>query len=159
MSIVRKIKEFQLYLSGFTAYCNGIDKSRYDDLCERLDAILDEAYIIEDEVKVEPVDIKLKIQGLKSDIFNKDSIPIEDAKWLGDELDEIIKLTKQNKTMPISLTTENGAKELLIGEFTEIYEEYEENEDGWSEPYDIYVPVTWHTIKNIYDKIVKHYAK
>ena len=55
--------------------------------------------------------------------------------------------------MPRSLTAENGAKALLIGEFNETYEAYDETEGD----YNVDIPVQWTTIKDIYKKIVDHY--
>lgn len=56
--------------------------------------------------------------------------------------------------MPRELTAENGAKALLIGEFHEYYEFYDE-ECGEQT---IDIPVQWTTIKEIYKKIVAHYG-
>lgn len=56
--------------------------------------------------------------------------------------------------MPSRLTAENGAKDLLRGEFHETIVCH--NEDG--EPYEVKMPVEWTTIKEIYAKIVKHYG-
>ena len=55
--------------------------------------------------------------------------------------------------MPSKLTAENGAKALLIGEFKEYYEAYDEEEGH----YNVDVPVRWDTIKDIYQKIVDFY--
>jgi len=71
--------------------------------------------------------------------------------------------------LPSSLTAENGAKALLIGEFFEEIEVWnpdacgcdeEDCEDCEMEPefYTRKVPVTWDTIKRIYDTVVKHFA-
>lgn len=67
--------------------------------------------------------------------------------------------------LPTSLTAENGAKELLIGEF---YEELKVDcphcyGDGCDECIDVgyemvKVAVEWTTIKEIYKKIVAHYT-
>lgn len=83
------------------------------------------------------------------------------AKSLDKERDKTDKLTKENEElrdinkMPLTLTAENGAKSLLIGEF---YESIEVNdEDG--NPIGIETVVQWTTIKDIYEKIVKHYTK
>lgn len=73
--------------------------------------------------------------------------------------------------MPKTLTAENGAKKLLIGEFKESItldcdlcagnEAIEENEScplcGGAEEYTISVPVKWTTIKAIYAKAVEHF--
>lgn len=56
--------------------------------------------------------------------------------------------------MPRSLTAENGGKALLIGEFKETYEAYDETEGH----YNVNIPVQWTTIKDIYKKIVAHYG-
>lgn len=61
--------------------------------------------------------------------------------------------------LPEHLTSENGAKYLLIGEF---YEEFQNPyccEDDPDEPETLKIPITWPTIKEIYAKIVKHYRK
>lgn len=73
-------------------------------------------------------------------------------------------------SLPRSLTAENGAKDLLIGEFHEYTKiscpECDDDEDwvdgcqtchgnGWITRQ---VPVQWDTIKRIYDKIVEHFA-
>lgn len=72
-------------------------------------------------------------------------------------------------SLPRSLTAENGAKALLIGEFHEICtmscpecdgdEDYGPcrvcNSHGYIKKQ---VPVEWDTIKRIYDKIVEHFA-
>lgn len=73
--------------------------------------------------------------------------------------------------MPSSLTAENGAKALLIGEFSETVEVRnelycgcgycdfcEENPDE-PETCQISVPVSWNTIKAIYAKAVQHLSK
>lgn len=73
--------------------------------------------------------------------------------------------------MPSSLTAENGAKALLIGEFAETIEVRnelycgcgycdfcEENPDE-PETCQISVPVSWNTIKAIYAKAVQHLSK
>lgn len=77
-----------------------------------------------------------------------------------------------NKTviMPRRLTVENGAKALLLGEFTERLEmvcpfcgdlEFADDEcdvcDGTGYLYEE-VPVSWTTIKKIYEKAVEHFA-
>lgn len=64
---------------------------------------------------------------------------------------------EENKTtgfMPMSLTAEDGAKLLLIGEF---FETVYMNDPETGEDYIHKVPVSWSTIKDIYDKIVTHY--
>lgn len=60
---------------------------------------------------------------------------------------------EQVNIMPCSLTAENGAKSLLIGEF--FYENEYEDEDGEYQTQKI--PLEWTTIKDIYKKIVDHY--
>lgn len=60
--------------------------------------------------------------------------------------------------MPRSLTAENGAKELLMGEFFEEHECSYYNGDGELIEYTEKVPVSWTTIKEIYAKIVSHYG-
>ena len=60
--------------------------------------------------------------------------------------------------MPRSLTAENGAKTLLIGEFFEEHECRHYDSDGELVEYTEKVPVSWSTIKDIYSKIVSHYG-
>jgi hypothetical protein len=60
--------------------------------------------------------------------------------------------------MPRSLTAENGAKALLMGEFFEEHECSYYNGDGELVEYTEKVPVSWGTIKEIYAKIVAHYG-
>jgi len=60
--------------------------------------------------------------------------------------------------MPRSLTAENGAKALLMGEFFEVHECRYYDEDGELVEYTEKVPVSWTTIKEIYAKIVSHYG-
>lgn len=75
--------------------------------------------------------------------------------------------------LPRKLTAENGAKQLLVGEFYEEMEEechecgdmdYEEDPDyacdvcGGQQTHTVRVGVSWQTINAIYDKIVKHYG-
>lgn len=60
--------------------------------------------------------------------------------------------------MPRSLTAENGAKALLMGEFFEEHECSYYNGDGELVEYTEKVPVSWATIKEIYAKIVEHYG-
>jgi hypothetical protein len=59
---------------------------------------------------------------------------------------------KETVTLPRKLTAENGAKSLLIGEFSECFDP-----DNSGNPY--IVPVSWDNIKRIYDKIVGHYER
>lgn len=66
---------------------------------------------------------------------------------------EQLKLLNIDNVMPCSLTAENGAKGLLIGEF--FYENEYEDEDG--EYHTQKIPLEWTTIKDIYKKIVEHY--
>ena len=61
--------------------------------------------------------------------------------------------------MPLSLTYENGAKSLLIGEFSESIEVSGIDCEDGSETVVFKVPVEWDTIKNIYKKIVEHFYK
>ena len=70
------------------------------------------------------------------------------TKWLEE------RLSCKDSVMPNELTAENGAKGLLIGEFYEEAEAYDEMEGD----YIIKVPVEWSTIKDIYKKIVDHYT-
>ena len=63
----------------------------------------------------------------------------------------------QNIGMPSTLTAENGAKGLLMGEFFENREIRFYNEDGVLIEHTEKVPVSWSTIKDIYSKIVSHY--
>ncbi len=60
--------------------------------------------------------------------------------------------------MPRSLTAENGAKALLIGEFFEEHECSYYDADGELVEYTEKVPVSWNTIKEIYKKVVAHYG-
>ena len=68
------------------------------------------------------------------------------------------KALSQDVVMPRRLTAENGAKALLMGEFFEEREISYYNEDGESMETIIKVPISWSTIKDIYDKIVSHYG-
>lgn len=82
----------------------------------------------------------------------------EDFNELIDLMDSYKKQESKDENLPIpdvmprSLTAENGAKELLIGEFVECYDP-----DGSGNPY--IVPITWDSIKNIYKRIVEHYIQ
>lgn len=58
-------------------------------------------------------------------------------------------------SLPRKLTAENGAKAALIGEFHETY--YVMCEDGEEHP--VNVPVTWDTIKRIWDAAVAHFDR
>ena len=58
--------------------------------------------------------------------------------------------------MPRSLTAENGAKALLMGEFFEEHESSHYDAGGELVEYTEKVPVRWDTIKEIYAKIVAH---
>lgn len=74
--------------------------------------------------------------------------------------------------MPRELTAENGAKHLMMGEFSEVFSdecdscggsEYNEQGDKCSECFGIgsiemIVPVSWTTIKAIYARAVEHFA-
>ena len=53
--------------------------------------------------------------------------------------------------MPRNLSAENGAKDLLRGEFVECFDP-----DESGNPY--IVPITWDSIKKIYKRIVEHYV-
>jgi len=78
-----------------------------------------------------------------------------------------ISMYEERVLMPKSLTAENGAKGLLIGEF---YEEIQEqclaygdicHDDDCADchgtgEFTVKVPVQWTTIKEIYAKAVKH---
>lgn len=68
--------------------------------------------------------------------------------WLENRLAK--KSTLQG-VMPRSLTAENGAKDLLSGEFAECFDP-----DGSGNPY--VVPISWDSIKKIYKRIVDHYV-
>ena len=68
------------------------------------------------------------------------------------------KALSQDVVMPRRLTAENGAKALLMGEFFEEREISYYNEDGEFMETIIKVPISWSTIKSIYDKIVSHYV-
>jgi len=72
--------------------------------------------------------------------------------------------------LPRALTAENGAKELLLGEFADFElidcpECLEHGPDDDCEmcagnhKVSLVVPVSWPTIKEIYAKIVEHYAQ
>jgi len=80
---------------------------------------------------------------------------VEWSKVLADA-DRAITALKQERTMPCSLTAENGAKSLLSGEFKETVVVCCSEEDG-DEEYETDVIVSWDTLKNIYKKIVNHY--
>ncbi len=62
-----------------------------------------------------------------------------------------VKKLNLHGVMPRNLTAENGAKDLLRGEFVECFDP-----DNSGNPY--VVPISWDTIKKIYDKIVSHYV-
>lgn len=73
-------------------------------------------------------------------------------------------------TMPRKLTAENGAKALLLGEFAEhemidCPECLENGPDEYCEmcvgnhQVMLTVPVSWTTIKAIYDKAVEHFGR
>ncbi len=68
------------------------------------------------------------------------------------------KALSQVVVMPRRLTAENGAKALLRGEFFEEFEVFEIDEFGDEVSRFEKVPVSWDTIKSIYDKIVSHYG-
>ena len=68
------------------------------------------------------------------------------------------KALSQDVVMPRRLTAENGAKALLMGEFFEYHEISYYDEDGDEVERLVKVPVSWETIKKIYDKIVSHYG-
>lgn len=64
--------------------------------------------------------------------------------------------------LPSRLTAENGMKGLLIGEFFETVEVPRQGSDDFFPSDDTItqkVPVQWTTIKDIYTKIVNHFAK
>ncbi len=94
--------------------------------------------------------------------FEKHQIAILLFEYGKHQQQELEKLRKENEElrnglskMPLSLTAENGAKSLLIGEFYESIET--QDEDGNSLA--IETVVQWSTIKDIYKKIVEHYTK
>lgn len=60
--------------------------------------------------------------------------------------------------MPRSLSSENGAKALLLGEFHEDHIIRYYDSEGELVEYTEKVPVSWSTIKEIYAKIVSHYG-
>jgi hypothetical protein len=60
--------------------------------------------------------------------------------------------------MPRRLTAENGAKALLMGEFFEEHECSYYDANGELVEYTEKVPVSWDTIKRIYDMVVSHYG-
>jgi len=64
---------------------------------------------------------------------------------------ELVKNLAIHNVMPRSLTAENGAKDLLRGEFVECFDP-----DDSGNPY--IVPISWDSIKNIYKRIVDHYV-
>ena len=68
------------------------------------------------------------------------------------------KALSQIVVMPRRLTAENGAKALLMGEFFEEFEVFEIDEFGDEVSRFEKVPVSWDTIKSIYEKIVSHYG-
>jgi len=57
--------------------------------------------------------------------------------------------------VPKRLTAENGAKAVLIGEF---HEEYEDSYDQGDTVFTRKVPVSWTTIKAIWDMAIEHFA-
>jgi hypothetical protein len=60
--------------------------------------------------------------------------------------------------LPKELTSENGSKFLLIGEFHEIIDNPFHDEDDDDSPETLKVQVSWTTIKDIYAKIVTHHT-
>jgi hypothetical protein len=89
-------------------------------------------------------------------------------------MDDLISKKSENSSfianMPRSLTAENGAKELLMGEFKETIEVSNPEYCGCGEcsycidfpltepSIMVEIPIRWTTIKEIYAKIVEHYA-
>lgn len=98
----------------------------------------------------------LEIQTwIEENMYHPDGTPMidvqcfyEGAKWMRDQA------LDTSNVMPRSLTAENGAKALLMGEFKEVLTLLDD--DGNEINYE--VPVSWSTIKEIYDKVVSHYG-
>ena len=71
---------------------------------------------------------------------------------------EVVTALENKVLLPKSLTFENGAKNLLRGEFVEAFTVEEIDEDEKIVTFEKHVPVTWITVKDIYKKIVKYYT-
>jgi len=96
------------------------------------------------------------IAWINADIYPDGKIYTQEyTQWL----EKQVLALREAGTMPRSLTDENGAKDLLRGEFFERYEGRGYNENGEMIEFTQKVPVTWSTIKEIYAKIVSHYMK
>lgn len=64
--------------------------------------------------------------------------------------------------LPVRLTAENGGKGILLGEFFETVQYHNPDPDEFFPSDDTItqkVPVRWTTIKDIYTKIVNHFAE
>ena len=88
---------------------------------------------------------------------NQNATTQEPPRGNGSDLEAVV--------MPRRLTAENGAKALLIGEFHEVVElectACDEGDEGCEVcsghgTFTYRVPVSWATIKKIYDKAVQH---
>lgn len=81
---------------------------------------------------------------------SKENYP-ERVKYISELESELQQLEGRGETvlMPKKLTAENGSKGLMMGEFFE----YVEIEDTRVE-----VPVSWTTIKRMYDKLVEYHT-
>ena len=78
---------------------------------------------------------------------------------LGKAINTLSNCGNDTVTMPKTLTYENGAKALFMGEFyetTEVYAGEDHEAETGEETVTREVPVSWTTIKNIYAKAVKH---
>ena len=73
-----------------------------------------------------------------------------EKKHIIDVLNWSTKRIYDDHNMPSKLTAENGAKDLLRGEF---YELFDPDETG----HPTRIPISWNNIKKIYNKIVDHY--
>jgi hypothetical protein len=92
----------------------------------------------------------LLIRGFKNETI------LNNRGLIGAVIDETILETVKNTVdladiMPRELTAENGAKQLLSGEF---YECFDPEDSG--NPY--IVPISWNAIKKIYKRIRDHYV-
>lgn len=122
----------------------------------------------------------IAVPGGRSTSYSTDAAEASDCRVMGWDVQEFVKLERLQEAItgnspaipdgyalvPIRLTAENGAKELLSGEFSETKfiscpECFGDDEcetcDG-SGRIEITVPVSWTTIKEIWAKGVEHFA-
>lgn len=109
-----------------------------------------------------------------SNLFEEVTVEVAHSTWVivhskGKQVADLIwswipvYLAEDSNTMPETLTAENGAKALLIGEFFEVIQS--ENEDSGEsglndeEFLSRKVPISWTNIKSIYKKIRTHFIK